>query len=136
MKNRGMTRGNAVMPRLLYIPLSEPRFESGELIGETLRELVAELGVKLMDALALGLPELGIDGEKIGERFLRHAAALEIDILGVRLIAERGFARVHLAEGAAQHPLDHAQVVAEARPEEMSLVVGAEPVDELSALLL
>ena len=37
--------------------------------------------------------------------------------------------RAHLAEGAAQHPLDHAQVVAEARPEETALVVRAEPVD-------
>ena len=40
-----------------------------------------------------------------------------------------GFHRVYLALAAVDDPLQHAQVVAEARPDEVPLVVRAEPVD-------
>ena len=49
--------------------------------------------------------------------------------LGPGLVANGGLRRVGLTEAALQDPLQHPQVVAEAGPDEVPLVVGAEPVD-------
>ena len=48
---------------------------------------------------------------------------LQVDILRIGDIADGGFHRVGLALAALQDPLQHPQVVAEARPDEVALVI-------------
>ena len=48
---------------------------------------------------------------------------------GARQVADGGFLRLGAAGAAIQHPGQHAQVVAEARPQELAVRALAEPVD-------
>ena len=94
-----------------------------------MRQLVAELREILADARAVFAPALGVERQQRLERLDRHAAAVEVDVLGLRLVADDRLVRAHLVEAALEDPLEHAQVVAEARPQEAAVVIRAEPVD-------
>ena len=110
--------------RALFL-LIKSRFEIVELFGKLFGQLVAELGVVLADALALLQPQLLVNAENILNGINGDINALEVYILGAGLVAERGLNCVLLAEAAAEYPLYNAQVVAEAGPLEVALVVGA-----------
>ena len=63
------------------------------------------------------------------EHFRADVQALHVEVLRARQVADGGFLRAGAAGAALEHPRQHAQVVAEARPQELAVGALAEPVD-------
>ena len=67
--------------------------------------------------------------EQLFAGFIGQLDPGQIDVLDLRQVADRGFLTADFARNAFQHPLQHAHVVAEARPQEVAAIALAEPVD-------
>ena len=109
--------------------LVQPLIQRLQLLGQALGELVAELAVKFPDALDLFLPQGLIHAQQTLQGGPVDAGALQVDVLRLGLEADGGFSGSGLVEAALHNPLQHPQVVAEAGPDEVPFLVGAEPVD-------
>src|SRR5690606_37450525 len=83
----------------------------------------------LTDAAELGAPAFPVEAEQPGLRFPGQGDAVQVQVLRARQRADRRVDGAGLALHAADHPLEHAQVVAETRPQEIATVALAEPVD-------
>ena len=73
--------------------------------------------------------QVGVDAEQLAHRLGGDLEALGVDLALGRQQADRGLDRLGLAVAAAEDPLEHAAVLAEAGPEELAVGVFAEPVD-------
>lgn len=111
----GGVLGDAGDERLVLVPE-----RGGQPVTEALKERALQLG--------LVEPDVGVDVEELLNALGAHVEALEVDRLEVGHEADGG----GLGGGAVVHavgdPLEDANVVTKARPEELALVVGAEPV--------
>src|SRR5205807_10249598 len=88
----------------------------------------AELLVELVE-LAQGLEPLpGVAAKRVAEPSRRNVEPAGVDRARRRHPADRCFVRSARAADALDHPLEHAHVLAVARPEETPLGVAAEPV--------
>jgi hypothetical protein len=94
-----------------------------------LRQTVAEFGEELLHAVEFRRPVSGIDTQQALDLFAGNLQAVERERLRRRHEADRRFLRLGGAVDAVEHPLQHADVFAEAGPQELSVVVAAEPVD-------
>ena len=74
------------------------------------------------------LPFLVIDSEKVGDRFMVDIELFQIEIVWARQPANGRFERAASPLAAINDPFEHAHVLAEARPEEFSILALAEPV--------
>src|ERR1700750_1124442 len=108
---------------------AQTTLESLELSADLGRELVAELGEVLLHLGQLLLDLLEVDGEEIPHRLNGDVEPLGVDLALGRQQPDRGLDRLGFALAAAEDPCQHAAVLAEAGPEELALVVFAEPVD-------
>src|SRR5690606_24802442 len=88
---------------------------------ERVEELLCEVG--------LAGPGLRIDREELREVVLADVQAFEVEVFGAGQAADRAFHGSGIALDATDDPLEHARVVAEARPEEAAVGALAEPVD-------
>ena len=80
--------------------------------------------------LELGTDFFGLDGDDLLEVGFAEVQTFPTQVRVLRRRAKDVLGAVlGLAFDAVQHPLQHAHVVAEAGPDEVALVVGAEPVD-------
>ena len=96
---------------------------------EQARRARAELVEVVADRGELAAPAFGIDIEQRVERTVAEPQPLEVEV-GLRGRLPIGVSTAPArAVAAADHPLEHAQVVAEARPQELAVVALAEPVD-------
>src|SRR5690606_26105602 len=107
----------------------EALFQRLELVLQLLRQLVAELGEVIAELWELLLVELGVDGEQLAHLLLGDVDARGVDRALGRQQPDRRLDRLRLALAAAEDPLQHAAVLAEAGPEEVAVGVFAEPVD-------
>src|SRR6476661_1037774 len=108
---------------------AEAPLEILELSTDAGRELVAELGEVLLDLRQLGRQRVGVDAQQLVEVGGVDVEAVGVQVGGRRHEAERGLLGAALAVGATEDPLEHAAVLAEARPQEAAALVLAEPVD-------
>src|SRR5262245_33879662 len=99
------------------------------LVLELLRHARAVLVEVLADAGELDLPAGVVEAEQFGLRLPAQRDAVQVEVALLRQVADRRLDRASLALHALDHPLQHAQVVAEARPQELAVVALAEPVD-------
>src|SRR5690606_25903640 len=83
----------------------------------------------LADAVEFCPPAGAVEAEEHAARFVAEGDPAKVEILLARQVADRRFHRIGLALRALDHPLEHAQVVAEARPQELAVAALAEPVD-------
>ena len=74
------------------------------------------------------LPFLVIDSEKIGDRFMVDIQLFQVEIVWARQPANGRFERAACLFAAINDPFEHSHVLAEARPEEFSILAFAEPV--------
>jgi hypothetical protein len=65
----------------------------------------------------------------VPRRTRRDVEAGQIQVFRAGQVADGGFLRAAAAGAALEHPREHAQVVAEARPQELAVASLAEPVD-------
>lgn len=70
----------------LYGLLGKRFFQRLELLAQLVRQLVAELLEVFADARAVFAPALRVERQQLLERLDRHAAAVEVDVLGLRSI--------------------------------------------------
>src|SRR6185437_15900961 len=77
----------------------------------------------------LSLPAGSVHREQLGQRGSIQLQAVELEFAGGGQGADRRFGAARLAIHARDHPLQHAQVLAEARPQELAVLALAEPVD-------
>src|SRR5262245_32589717 len=75
------------------------------------------------------LPVLGLDGlHAVKLSRAKAGQAGQIEVLRVRHPAELTFTRAHAAVATVDDPFEHAHVVTKAGPDEITLIVLAEPV--------
>ena len=92
--------------------------------------MAADLSVEVFDVLNVIEPGLGVDGEEVLDGVDGDSVeAFDVDVFRLRNVADRSFDGVYLAFAASEDPEDDAEVVAEARPDEVAFSVGSEPVD-------
>src|SRR5262245_16261609 len=84
----------------------------------------------LLDLRELGLDGFGVDLDQEAHVIGADLAALGVDLSLRRDAADGRVDGLALALDAAEDPLEHPDVVAEPGPDEVPLVVLAEPVDE------
>src|ERR1044072_2122038 len=109
--------------------LGEPLFERLQLGADLGRQLVAEFGEVLLDLRQLRLHRAAVDAEQLLHRLVGDLEPLGVDLALGRQQPDRGLDRLAFALAAAEDPLEHAAVLAEAGPEELAVGVFAEPVD-------
>src|SRR5207248_1778191 len=73
--------------------------------------------------------ELVLDGQKVAHLTLRDVEAVGVERAGSGNEPDRRVHGLRLAVTATEDPLEHAAVLAEARPQELPVAVLAEPVD-------
>ena len=102
-----------------------------QLLADGFGQSVAELRIEFFDQRDLILPQIVIHGQDLlkglSGDFVFDAG--QVDIVCVRNVTDRGLLSVDLTVTAIQDPVQNTQVVAEAGPQEVALVVLAEPVD-------
>ena len=92
----------------MYRLLGERFFQRFELLTQLVWQLVAELREVFADARAVFTPALSVERQQLPERLDRHAAAVEVDVLGLRLVADDRLVRAHFVKAALEDPLEHA----------------------------
>src|SRR5262245_58742183 len=105
--------------------LCQALLQRGELRANLRRELVAELRQVLADLLELLAQQVGVDGEQRLELLRVEVETGRVEVLGARDPAGRRLAGLGVAVEPAEHPLEHARVLAEPGPQELAVVVLA-----------
>ena len=100
-----------------------------EPLPQHVRKPLAERVEEARDLVGLVIPIGAVDRQQLAERFLRKIEAGQVEAFGRGHVADRRFHGVGLAAAAVENPLDHPQVLAVAGPEEIAVLVGAEPID-------
>src|SRR5215210_1067559 len=111
-------------PRLL----SQPLLERLELVAQPARQRVAERGEVLVHLRQLRLPLVGVHPQQLGQLLVGGGEPVRVEGTRGRKQPDRRLHRLRLSVAAAEDPLEHAAVLAEARPEEVARVVLAKPV--------
>src|SRR5882724_11338069 len=91
--------------------------------------MLAELRKMLLDQRNFPKPSVEVDAKHLGNVFCRKVQALGIEIGRFGKPSDGRVNRVHLAVTTLEDPLQHAAVLAVSRPEELAVLIGAEPVD-------
>ncbi len=99
------------------------------LLPKVIRKTVSVSFQILTDGFHLLLPLLDVDREQCVHRFLRDIQVRHIDITIVRQEADRCLLRADPVVTAVDYPAQHSQILAEAGPQELAVLVLAEPVD-------
>ena len=107
----------------------EPLAEPIELVLNRRRQAVAELLEEGRNLLRLFAPIGPADGQQLGQRLRWQVEPGQVEAFGRGHVADGRLAGAGLTAAASEDPLDDPQVLAVARPEELALLVGAEPVD-------
>src|SRR5690606_1106674 len=105
-------------------PLLEPRLHLPQFLGQSVAQRIEVLRMQR----ELLLPGRPVDRGDPRIQLLRELESGPIEILVARRDAEHVLDAVGPPLDAPDHPLEHAHVVAEARPDELAVLVGAEPV--------
>src|SRR5262245_16489077 len=84
----------------------------------------------LLDLGQLGGDGVVVDGDQLPHLLVREVEISEVDLPLCGHESDRCLDGLALALAAAEHPLEDADVLAEARPDEGAVLVLAEPVDE------
>ena len=97
----------------------QPLPQRFQLAPQGLREAVAELLEEAGDAVGLLVPIAAVDGEELVRGCSRSdVQAGQVEAFGRGHVADGRAHGVGLAAAAVEDPLDHAEVLAVARPEE------------------
>src|SRR3954452_19014096 len=108
---------------------AEALLERVELPADLVGQLVAELGQVLAHLRELGLDRVLVDREQPLQGLGREVEPVDVQRALGRDASDRRVGRLGLAVAAAEDPLQDTGVLAEAGPQELALVVLAEPVD-------
>src|SRR6266496_2974588 len=90
--------------------------------------MAAELGEVLADKRYFGKPAIDIDAEQLGDIGSGQVEPLSIEIGRLGKPSNRCIDRVNLSVAALKDPLQHAAVLTLAGPEELTVLIRAEPV--------
>ena len=116
-------------PLLCFSPGLKPLAQRTQLVVQGLRNPVTELLEVLLGEVALRQPALGIHREQFLQLTRLEVQTFDEQVAVLRLAADRGL----LCVGAALDPLDdpcqNPGVLAETGPDELAILVLAEPVD-------
>src|SRR5687768_3730700 len=108
--------------------LREPALQDLQLVPHGARQLVAELLEPLGDLRDLLAPLLGLDGEGLLDLLRGHVQTGDVQGVRRRDVTDRRLDGSRGALEALDDPLEHAAVLAEARPQEAAVLVAPEPV--------
>src|SRR5262249_15857694 len=104
---------------------AESLLQRGELVAQRLRQAVAGAGEGAAVVAGLGQVvgrALGVDGQQRLERLGRQLETLRVEVLEPRHEPDRGLDGADCALAATEDPLEHAAILAEARPQELAVV--------------
>src|SRR5438445_4945186 len=96
---------------------------------QRLRHVRTIRGQVLAYAFVLGNPRVDVDMQQRFEFGARQVESGEVEIARVRQVTDRRVQRILRAIAAADDPFEHAQIIAEAGPQEFAVLAFAEPVD-------
>src|SRR4051794_2732748 len=108
----------------------QPLLQRSELCLDLTREPIAEPSEVLLQLRQLLAQLIQIDLEEVLQAAVPELQAIRVDVLRSRHPADRAVEGVDVTVTAAEDPLEHAAVLAEAGPDEVAVGVLAEPVDE------
>src|SRR5581483_3147658 len=111
----------------------EPTAQLAMLFRELGRQCRPDTLQELRGRFELDAPFIGIDGQRLLELARRDLEAVQVQLAGRGNDPDGSFAAADLAVDSIEHPLEHAQVLAVARPYEIAVAVLAEPVDHEDA---
>src|SRR5438128_7595059 len=105
---------------------------AGELVV-LVADRAGEVGAEGIEEGFLALDRLGpfiwVDAQELGDRRVGEVEAAQVERRSGGYVADRGVGGAGARPvGALEDPLEHAQVLAVARPEELAVVARAEPV--------
>ena len=103
--------------------------KSSKLVVKLSGNSVANLLVEVVNALAVLKPKLVINGKKISESLLGDVKAFKLDVINVGNVTDRSLNSAYLTVAASKDPHKNTHIVAEAGPDEVTLVIGSEPVN-------
>lgn len=113
-------------PSTLRQPCRDEVALQKEFLGHGIIEVDEELGLSCQ----LGAPFVAVELHAgIEVRFGEALQTIGVEVFVVRQPADLGFVADSMTLAAVEHPLDYAHILAEARPEELVVLVFAEPVD-------
>ena len=98
------------------------------LVPHLIRHAGAEPVEELPDGIHFGRPVLAVNRKQLVHRPVGHAQTCHVDVFGVGHVANGGLHGLDIPAAAREDPFHDAQVFAEAGPEKLAVVVGAEPV--------
>src|SRR6266545_1820907 len=90
--------------------------------------MLAELREMFLNERDLSQPSVDIDAEHPGNGFCRKIQTLGVEIGRFGKAPDGRVYRVYLAVTTLEDPLQDAAVLAVSRPEELAVLIGAEPV--------
>ena len=93
-----------------------------------LRQPVSEGLEERGDFLGLLIPNVAVDREQLVQLFAGDVQTGQIQTLRRGDVADGRLDRVRVASAPVQNPLDHSQVLAESGPQELAVLVLAEPI--------
>src|SRR5436305_8125050 len=113
--------------------LLQTLLESGKLVLQPLRQPVTETVEVLADRREFGLPGLDIYMQQSGDVFGGQVEAAEVEVGGMRHEADRRLRRARASFAAVEDPLQDPAVIAEARPQETTMLVLPKPIHVINA---
>src|SRR6202011_3004147 len=111
----------------------EASLQGIELLAELYREAVSEAGVVLANERRLLAPFVDVHPQQLGDVGVRNPEPLGVERPRGGDVADRSRRGLSAASGALADPGEHARVLPEARPQETTLRILAEPVHVVDA---
>src|SRR5713226_6456963 len=99
------------------------------LLTQRRREVAAELPEEIADRIEFRSPVSGLHAEQLLHGLRADVQAFQFQRLGRRYETDGGLDRGGFSLDALQNPLQHANVLAIARPQELAVGATAKPVD-------
>ena len=104
-------------------------FESGELFVHGSRNVIANLGIELLDVLNIGLPGGNVDRKKLGDGVPGDVKTVNVDIGSVRNVTDSRLNGINLILATSKDPEEDTHIVTEAGPYEVTFIICTEPVN-------
>src|SRR5215472_11751129 len=124
---------NKTSYRRLCFAGPEPRLQFVDLLLQSFRQMGAELGKMFPDQRDFPEPSLNIHAQQFRDLFRGQVEPARVQIFGARQTADGRILGMNLAIAALEDPLQYPAVFAISRPQELAVLIGAEPVDVVNA---
>src|SRR5215472_18788021 len=124
---------NKTSSRRLCFACPEPRLQFVDLLPQSFRQMRTELGKVFPDERDFPEPSLNIHAQQFRNLFRGQVQPARVQVFGPRQTADGRILGLNLAIAALEDPFQYPAVFAISRPQELAVLIGAEPVHVVNA---